>query len=142
MVSPEYQQIAPQANIQTAGDAAWWTIVTAATIGYSDKYPVTSTGGVIGGFVMVVGVGLFGVLTSFLAQWFVRSRQHKAEEPASSEDSATILARLDALTALLEQQGATQQSDAADVRARLTKIEQKIVLTDQQQEAERADNGS
>lgn len=132
----------PQANIQTAGDAVWWTIVTVATVGYGDKYPVTSTGRVIGGFVMVVGVGLFGVLTSFLAQWFIRSRQQRTEEPASSEDSTTVLARLDALTALVEQQGATQQTDAADLRARLAKIEQKIVLVDQHQEAERADSSS
>ena len=61
-----------QANIQDANDALWWTIVTMATVGYGDKYPVTFSGRVIGVFVMIVGVGLFSVLTSFLAQWFFR----------------------------------------------------------------------
>jgi voltage-gated potassium channel len=120
----------PQANIQSAGDAVWWTIVTVATVGYGDKYPVTPAGRVIGGFVMVVGVGLFSVLTSFLAQWFVRARRagnaHLAAAPASVEDVQALLARLDTLNALLEQQGAAQQADAADLRARLAQIEDSL----------------
>ena len=65
----------PQANIQDADDAVWWAIVTMATVGYGDKYPVTNAGRVVGVLVMVVGVSLFGVMTSFLAHWFLRSRQ-------------------------------------------------------------------
>lgn len=120
----------PQANILTAGDAEWWTIVTMATVGYGDKYPVTTAGRVIAVFVMIVGVGLFGVLTSFLAQWFVRARRtdnaNPAAAPASVEDVQALLARLDTLNALLEQQGAAQQADAADLRARLAQIEDQL----------------
>jgi voltage-gated potassium channel len=120
----------PQANIQDAGQAVWWTVVTAATVGYGDYYPVTTAGRVIGVFVMIVGVGLFGVLTSFLAQWFVRSRQPNAQtaasQPTSAEDTSTLLARLDALTALLEQQGAAKQADAANLSARLEEIEKSL----------------
>jgi voltage-gated potassium channel len=108
----------------------WWTIVTTATVGYGDKYPMTTAGRTIGVFVMIVGVGLFSVLTSFLAQWFVRSRQPNAQAiaspPVSPEDTFVLLARMDALTALLEQQGAAQQAGAADLRARLAEIEQKL----------------
>jgi voltage-gated potassium channel len=120
----------PQANIQGAGDAVWWTIVTTATVGYGDEYPVTTAGRVIGVFVMIVGVGLFSVLTSFLAQWFVRSRQPGAQAtaspPASVEDMQTLLARMDALTATLEQHHATQHTDAADLCARLAEIEKRL----------------
>jgi voltage-gated potassium channel len=63
-----------QANIQTGSDALWWSIVTLATVGYGDKYPVTTAGRVIGVVVIVVGVGLFSALTSFLAQWFLKPR--------------------------------------------------------------------
>lgn len=118
-----------QANIRTAGDAEWWAIVTMATVGYGDKYPVTAAGRVIAVFVMIVGVGLFGVLTSFLAQWFVRARQYgprPGRDSASVEDVQALLARLDTLNALLEQQGAAQQADAADLRARLSEIEKKL----------------
>ncbi len=120
----------PQANIQDANDALWWTIVTMATVGYGDKYPVTLSGRVIAVFVMIVGVGLFSVLTSFMAQWFYRSRQTVGAEPevvsTSSEDYQAVIARLDALTAFLEQQGATQRVDAAELRARLAEIEQRL----------------
>jgi len=48
--------------------------VTLATVGYGDKYPVTTAGRVVGVIVIVVGVALFSALTSFLAQWFIRPR--------------------------------------------------------------------
>jgi voltage-gated potassium channel len=119
-----------QANIQGAGDAVWWTVVTTATVGYGDRYPVTPAGRLIGVFVMIVGVGLFSVLTSFLAQWFLRSRQANAQAPTnppgSAEEIPALLARLDALTALLEQQGTTQQVAAADLSARLEEIEKRL----------------
>ena len=60
-----------QANIHTGIDALWWNIVTLSTVGYGDKYPVTTTGRVIGVIVIVVGVALFSALTSFMAQWFI-----------------------------------------------------------------------
>jgi len=118
-----------QANIQTAGDAEWWTIVTMATVGYGDKYPVTAAGRVIAVFVMIVGVGLFGVLTSFLAQWFVRARQHDprpSRDSASAEDIQTLLARLDSIHALLEEQDAAHQARSAGLHARLSEIEKRL----------------
>jgi voltage-gated potassium channel len=119
----------PQANIQTAGDAEWWTIVTMATVGYGDKYPVTAAGRVIAIFVMIVGVGLFGVLTSFLAQWFVRARQHDprpSRDSAGAEDVQTLLVRLDSIQALLEEQDAAHQSRSAGLHARLSEIERRL----------------
>ena len=118
----------PQANIQDAGDAVWWTFVTVATVGYGDKYPVTSGGRLIGVLVMIVGVGLFSVLTSFLAQWFIRSRHASTEgaSAADTEDKAALLARLDALAALVEQQGAAHQADTAGLHARLAQIEDRL----------------
>ncbi|QLQ09015.1 MAG: two pore domain potassium channel family protein [Anaerolineae bacterium] len=96
-------------NIQTASDAIWWTVVTVATVGYGDRYPVTNAGRFVGVLVMIVGVGLFSVLTSFMAQWFLHSR---AQNNTSSQqptlqvaDYNVLMARLDALTARLEAPG-------------------------------------
>lgn len=119
-----------QANILDSNDAIWWTIVTMATVGYGDRYPVTTWGRVIGIFVMIIGVALFSVLTSFLAQWFVRKNQSTEElkEPApTSEDYQALTARLDAISALLEQQASTQQLAADDLRARLAEIERALI---------------
>lgn len=120
----------PLANIQTAGDAEWWTIVTMATVGYGDKYPVTAAGRVIALFVMIVGVGLFGVLTSFLAQWFVRARPTTPAQPGSDsvtvEDAKALLARLDTLDARLAQHSAAHEAHVAGLHARLDEIEKRL----------------
>jgi voltage-gated potassium channel len=65
------EQNNPASNIETASDAIWWVYVTITTVGYGDRYPVTNAGRLIGMVVMLVGVGLFGVLTGFLANKFL-----------------------------------------------------------------------
>jgi voltage-gated potassium channel len=65
------------ANIHTPSDALWWSIVTIATVGYGDKYPVTNEGRVIGVLVIITGVGLFGVFTGFLANTFINRRKRR-----------------------------------------------------------------
>lgn len=63
----------PDSNINTAGDALWWTFVTITTVGYGDKYPITEAGRIVGIITMAVGIGIFGVLTSFLAKLFLEA---------------------------------------------------------------------
>jgi voltage-gated potassium channel len=66
-------------NIQTPEDAVWWAITTISTVGYGDKYPVTSGGRVIAGVLMVAGVGLFGTFSGFVAAWFLEPTELKQE---------------------------------------------------------------
>jgi Ion transport protein len=61
----------PNANIVSAEDALWYVIVTMSTVGYGDFYPVNTAGRVIGTIVIIVGVGVFGTLTGFLANAFL-----------------------------------------------------------------------
>lgn len=65
----------PESNIKTAEDALWWSYVTVTTVGYGDKFPVTTEGRLIATVLMTVGVGLFGTFTAFLASWFVEDKQ-------------------------------------------------------------------
>lgn len=68
----------PESNIQTAEDAIWWAYVTITTVGYGDRFPVTTEGRLIAVALMTVGVGLFGTFTAFLASWFVGDNKSKS----------------------------------------------------------------
>jgi len=83
-----FERQAPEANITTAEDGLWWSYVTITTIGYGDLYPVTPTGRFFAGFLMLTGVGLFSVVTSYLAKLFVdpnSKRQYKDIELIKAE---------------------------------------------------------
>jgi voltage-gated potassium channel len=69
----------PKSNIKTAEDAIWWSYVTITTVGYGDKFPVTTEGRVVAVILMTVGVGLFGTFTAFVSSWFVKSNEQASE---------------------------------------------------------------
>jgi len=50
--------------------AMWWAIVTIATVGYGDMFPITPAGKVFGGAVMVIGIAIFAVPAGILATGF------------------------------------------------------------------------
>ncbi len=87
----------PDSNIKTAGDALWWAVVTVTTVGYGDKYPITAEGRMVAGLLMTAGVGLFGVVSGFVAAWFLspRNRQH-------TNDLEDLRLEVRAVRALLE----------------------------------------
>lgn len=72
----------PNSNIKTAEDAIWWAYVTITTVGYGDKFPVTTEGRLIAALLMTVGVGLFGTFTAYLASWFVGETKKEANVEA------------------------------------------------------------
>lgn len=61
----------PSSNIKTSEDALWWAFVTITTVGYGDKYPVTTEGRLVAALLMTTGVGLFGSFTGYVASWFM-----------------------------------------------------------------------
>ncbi len=99
-----FEQDAQGANITTGGDALWWGYVTATTVGYGDKYPVTTGGRVVGTLMLTIGVALFATASGFIANTFL---SRKAEPAAPAEGS--VQAALHEVERLLaEQQQATE----------------------------------
>lgn len=82
------ERSSPDANITTAGDAAWYVIVTMSTVGYGDQYPVTELGRLFGAGIIIVGVGVFGTLTGFLANAFLAPREASPEHAVAGEEPA------------------------------------------------------
>jgi voltage-gated potassium channel len=62
-------------NIKTAEDAIWWSYVTITTVGYGDKYPITTEGRIIGAILMTTGVGIFGTFTALVSSWFIQKNE-------------------------------------------------------------------
>jgi len=65
----------PNSNIKTAEDALWWAYVTITTVGYGDKFPVTTEGRIIAALLMTTGVGIFGTFTAFISSLFVGDKK-------------------------------------------------------------------
>jgi voltage-gated potassium channel len=80
-----FEQQSPEANITTGGDAVWWAFVSITTVGYGDQYPVTTGGRAMAFFVLATGVGLFGVLSGYLANFFLAPA---AKEPEVAPEAA------------------------------------------------------
>ena len=84
----------PDAKIQTAGDAMWWSLTTMTTVGYGDLVPVTTWGRLVGAILMLGGIGLFGVFTAVVASWFL--------EPVEREQEIELAALREQLTRIEE----------------------------------------
>jgi Ion channel len=105
------EQHAPGANITTASDSMWYTIVTISTVGYGDKYPVTNAGRTLGSMIIVVGVGIFGTFTGYLANLFLSPKSRAAASTAPEASDARQ--KVDAIRDLLVQQQSAVEEVAA-----------------------------
>lgn len=102
----DVERDAEGANITTPADAFWWACTTITTVGYGDRYPVTTAGRAIAVALMVVGIALLGILTASIAAWFVRQIAQQDDthlEPVETQ-VARLEAKVDELTALLRRQ--------------------------------------
>ena len=82
------EQDASGANITSIGDALWWAATTVTTVGYGDRYPVTTTGRIIAVSLMVVGIALVGAITASIAAWFVSSIDSERRAAATEAEHA------------------------------------------------------
>ena len=73
----DVEQDAKGANIITFGDALWWASTTVTTVGYGDRFPVTTEGRFIAVALMVVGIAMVGAVTASVAAWMVGQVQHE-----------------------------------------------------------------
>jgi voltage-gated potassium channel len=104
-----FERGAPDASIRTGSDAFWWAMVTITTVGYGDFVPVTYAGRILGIILMTFGIGIFAVLTSFVAARVVR----------------------------LQGTGLTQQEEIAAMRSELAEIRQLLKDSRSQDSADR-----
>ncbi|WP_127473978.1 ion transporter [Microbacterium sulfonylureivorans] len=105
------EEYAEGANITSASDALWYTIVTISTVGYGDQYPVTEAGRFIGTGIIIIGVGIFGTFTGYLANLFLSPR--KGDDSAAATSTTDAPAPVDATTDVASAAG--EKASAAPV---------------------------
>jgi voltage-gated potassium channel len=67
-------------NIKNFGDGLWWAVTTVTTVGYGDRFPVTTEGRLLAVLLMVAGISLVGVITASVASWFVQMSVNEQSE--------------------------------------------------------------
>lgn len=72
--------------------------MTITTVGYGDRFPVTTEGRMVAILLMSAGVGVFDALSGFLASWFVGEddTSKKNEITALKEEVVRLRAALEA----------------------------------------------
>jgi len=78
---------APGATITSFGEALWWAVVTVATVGYGDTYPITVPGRLYAVLLMIGGVAIVGTasatIISLINERIGQTRRgHRDEPPA------------------------------------------------------------
>lgn len=100
----------------SAGDAAWWAIVTLATVGYGDVVPTNSAGRMVASIVILVSMAVFPVLTGLLTAALVARAgdQRRREETEEAERrQALLMERIDRLERAVVR-GHARGDDTAD----------------------------
>jgi voltage-gated potassium channel Kch len=123
------ERSSPNANITTSSDALWWTIVTIATVGYGDTFPTTNIGRAIGVLVIIVGVGLFGVVTGFLANKFLTPTKHETKD--RKDQAAESHSASEAILEEIKRLRMEQEKTNAEFSAKLEALSTQLARTDQ-----------
>ena len=79
----------PDANIRTFPDALWWAMTTMTTVGYGDRFPVTTQGRAMAAVLMLAGIAILGIVTASIAAWFIGqfTAVTEAVEDAAEEEA-------------------------------------------------------
>lgn len=82
--------------ISSIGQGLWWAWVTVTTVGYGDVVPTSDAGKLFGAFLILLGIGMFSLLTASFSAFFISK-----EETANNLDRE-ILVSLKQITQRLD----------------------------------------
>jgi voltage-gated potassium channel len=105
---------APDATLTTFGEAIWWTVTTISTVGYGDRYPVTTEGRFVAGALMLAGIALLGVVTASIAGWFVQNLRQAGQQVERAVEGEVDRAEAQLAEVLAELRRVSDRLDALE----------------------------
>lgn len=54
------------------GQGVWWSIITFATVGYGDIYPITALGKILASFIALIGVAMIAIPSGIISSAFIK----------------------------------------------------------------------
>lgn len=82
-------------------EGLWWAWVTVTTVGYGDVVPSSVLGKVLAGFLILMGVGLFSMLTAAFSAFLVS--KNATEMEGKEDDALQLLKKIDRNMTLIQQ---------------------------------------
>lgn len=78
--------------------------MTITTVGYGDKYPISTEGRVLACILMTAGVGLFGTFTGFVASFFVEPeiQERESERKQVFQELKALRLKIESLESKLD----------------------------------------
>lgn len=70
---------------ENIGDGIWWAIITFATVGYGDIYPITPLGKLLGCIICLIGVAMVAIPTGIISSSFMSIIQKKEQQVMQAE---------------------------------------------------------
>lgn len=82
-------------NIETPLDGIWWAWVTITTVGYGDLVPATTLGRLFGSILILMGIGLFAMLTASFSAFFMTESEVEKEQTQKLKEFDERMSRLE-----------------------------------------------
>jgi voltage-gated potassium channel len=109
----------PHANITTYSNAIWWAFVTITTVGYGDYYPVTNAGRFWALILMFAGLGIIGVLSSYLASTFISLQRRRKDKKDQGDKNGENHDEN-------EEQAGDDEDEASNLKAELAAMKEEL----------------
>lgn len=111
-------------GVKSIEDGIWWALITITTVGYGDVVPQSSAGRLFSSVLILIGLGIFSVITANFAALFMAERVDSMRQAQKEESN-----QLDEMHHDIDQ---VRHDDAQilkalnDIQQRLDKIEQEL----------------
>lgn len=89
-------------SIESPWDGIWWAWVTVTTVGYGDIVPGSMTGRLFASFLILMGIGLFSLLTANFSALLVSEEEEKLDQKIMDKIDS-LEKKIDKLNQALEQ---------------------------------------